>query len=50
MQDVVTDGGATDVDGVEGDGVPAALGHLDRSESRVHLRRDGGDGAVDNCT
>lgn len=47
-EDVVADCGATDVDGVERDGVTALGGHLDGSEGGVHLRGDGGNGAVEN--
>lgn len=47
-QDVVADRGATDVDGVEGDGITAFGGHFDRAEGGVHLGGDGGDGAVED--
>ena len=47
-QDVVANRGATDVDGVEGDGVAAFGGHFDRAEGGVHLGGDGGDGAVED--
>lgn len=47
-QDVEADGGATDVDCVEGDCVAALGSHLDGAQGRVHLRRDGSDGAVDD--
>lgn len=45
-QDVVADGAAADVHGVEDDGILALGRHLDVAEGRVHLRGDGGDGAV----
>ena len=47
-EDVVADRRATDVDGVEGDRVSSALGHLDRPKRGVHLGGDGGDSAVDD--
>lgn len=48
-EDVITDCGATNVDGIERDRVAALGGHLDGSEGGVHLRRDGCDRAVENC-
>lgn len=47
-EDVVADGGAADVDRVEGDWVAAARGHFDGAQGGVHLRGDGGDGAVED--
>lgn len=49
-ENVVPDRGAADVNCVEGDGVAALGGHLDGAQGGVHLRRDGGDGAVENCS
>lgn len=47
-KDVVSDSRATDVDGVQGYRITALGSHLYCSEGGVHLRRDGGDGAVEN--
>ena len=48
-KDVITDCGATNVDGIERDRVAALGRHLDGSEGGVHLRRNGCDCAVENC-
>lgn len=47
-QNVVADGGASDVHGVELNGVLTLGGHLDVAQGRVHLGRDGCYGAVDD--
>lgn len=47
-EDVITDRGATDVDGVQRDRVTALGGHFHGAEGSVHLRGDRGDGAVEN--
>lgn len=39
-KDVIADCRATNVDGIQGNGVTALGGHLDGSEGGVHLRRD----------
>lgn len=49
-EDVVSDGRAADVDGVEADGVAALGRHFDSAEGGVHLGGDGGDGAVEDGT
>jgi hypothetical protein len=48
-EDIITNCRTTDVDGIQRDGVAALGGHLNGSEGGVHLRRDGCDGAVENC-
>jgi len=47
-ENVISNGGATDVDGIKGDGIATFRGHLDRPKRGIHLRRDRGNGAVEN--
>ena len=49
-KDVITDCGATNVDGIERDRVAALGRHLDCAQARVHLRRDGRNGSVEDCS
>lgn len=49
-QDKVSDRGTADVHCVETDGVLTANRHLDGAKGCVHLWRDRGNGAVDNCS
>ena len=48
-QDEVANVRAADVDRVEGDSIATFRCHLDSAQSSIHLRRDGGDRAVDDC-
>ena len=47
---VVPDRRTADINRVERDRVAALGGHLDGAQGGVHLRRDGGDGAVEDCS